>query len=289
MATNNQLPNLPPIPKLLGVENLEQWKRCIIQHRDYYGLKPYFDGTAKEPDDLDARHKYKEERIHAAILMYTSIYPVRELLRAAGLNGLETDPKVLWDLILTAIPKLSAQSFPELLHEFKNANLERGVSLHSFNARFHVVVDRLADIGLYVCPEEKLLHMMLAIKGRYAVWYASLKRDHQDGILTWELLQEEVIRRAKIEENNHCIAFLTDAKNKTRGLTKHDNKAPEVECSFCIKTYPANWPYCTDCSEHHPGGEDRCYALHPELRPQSSDAVAVLADGMSERAIHTGL
>ncbi|KAI1777701.1 hypothetical protein F4818DRAFT_439030 [Hypoxylon cercidicola] len=67
-------------------------------------------------------------------------------------------------------------------------------------------------------PKNKLLHMMHAIEDRYPRWYASLGRDFNKGILTWELFEEEVIKRADVEENGHRI------QDKAQGPSERSNK-----------------------------------------------------------------
>ncbi|KAI1097270.1 hypothetical protein F4804DRAFT_351885 [Jackrogersella minutella] len=261
---------LPLIPKLTGENNLKQWKRFIRNHINYYGLNAFFDGTAKEPTGGDeaTKLKFRQNRIHALILVTSSIsQEVEEQLEAAGWKDDESDPQVLWDLILVTMSKVSASSVPKLFYELMSSKLEPGVTLHTFNSNFHKIANRLTELDVPLPPKAKLLLFLKAIKDRYPKWHSSLERDFEKGTLTWEDFKNEVIWKANIEENKQDG---TAHFSRKKGSNKDKDKIPRINCTLCKKSHLANWPYCSGCSKHHPGGEPKCYRLHPELRPSQN-------------------
>lgn len=78
---------LPPVPQLQGEFNFMQWRRAIVQHSDYYGLKPYFDGTAIEPphEALEVtKHAYRRKQAHAMGLLLMTTDAVEDEIDRAG-------------------------------------------------------------------------------------------------------------------------------------------------------------------------------------------------------------
>ncbi|KAI1394388.1 uncharacterized protein F4822DRAFT_424867 [Hypoxylon trugodes] len=173
------------VPQLKDLSNLKQWKRSVRQHATYHDLNAFFDGTAEEPKLVPEREQYYRKRVHAMVIMTSSIQHVEEQLEAAGWKSeTENDPKVLWDLILVALPKFAEPAVPKLFDELINASQEPGVTLHAFNSRFHYLADRLTDLDVELPTKAKLLLMMKAIKSRYPQWHNFLERDFEKGSIT---------------------------------------------------------------------------------------------------------
>ncbi|KAL7624421.1 hypothetical protein AAE478_005985 [Parahypoxylon ruwenzoriense] len=52
----------------------------------------------------------------------------------------------------------------------------------------------------------------------------------------------------------------------TTNRTRNRMQVPLMNCVLCRRRHPVAWPICSGCSQHHPGGQARCYTLYPELR-----------------------
>ncbi|CAJ2510353.1 Uu.00g050560.m01.CDS01 [Anthostomella pinea] len=215
---------LPPIPQLLGEQNLKQWKRSIRQHAVYYDLIKFIDTHSMRPE-LPNQRKWEQDRVHAMAPITSTITAVEEQLEAAGWDSEnEQDPKVLWDLVIatfTTIPNIHEQSAPQLFYELMDATLEDGVTLRAFNSRFNTVANRLAALDLPIPPKAKLLLMMRAIKHRQPLWNSNLERDFETGALTWENFQKQMILYANLEQD----------QSWKRGSLLHLQQTPRIGAS----------------------------------------------------------
>ncbi|KAK7755385.1 hypothetical protein SLS62_002612 [Diatrype stigma] len=152
-----------PVPQLRGESNLAKWKLGVLQQAEYNDLTAFFESNVSEPtgDDAEKKLLWRRQRVHAMALMTSTISQVKAQLTAAGWrhDGSVKDPKVLWDLVCTTIPKASEQSVPQLFNELIRAKLDYGTTLQNFNARFYTVASRLAQLDVALPPKAKMFLM----------------------------------------------------------------------------------------------------------------------------------
>lgn len=216
--------------------------------------------------------------------MTSFIIKVKDNLIAAGWkhDGSVKDPKILWDLVCKTIPKNFEQSVPQLFNEFIAAKLDNGTPFRRYNARFHYLADRLAQLDVALPPKAKMFLMWNVIKDRYPELSNYFQNVYDEGKLTWEIVESRIVTKARTEESDPSTFRLAAAVTAVS----------RIYCDTCYKNHLANWPLCNGCGLHHLGGEARCYRLHPELRPAKVPEFTPLPPGQASKGViemNTGL
>lgn len=188
--------NFPPVPQLTGECNLKAWKRHIYQSCIYYDLEGFLLGTEPEPQDVDEFLRWRKRRVQCMIIITHSLRTpeIEAQLEIAGWKENEEDPKVLYDLVLSTIPKIPEQSIPELFYQLIDLKMDTVTSLSDYTIKFREITDRLQQLGLPVDDRVKMLMIMKQLKSRYPLWHTLLERDFHKGTLTWDLLMVEVMK-----------------------------------------------------------------------------------------------
>lgn len=82
-------------------------------------------------------------------ILTASLTKVLQKLENAGWDmDDKEDPKVLYDLVLSVIPKQSEKSVPALFYELINLKLADGIPLEQWNSRLHFLHNRLKQLWI---------------------------------------------------------------------------------------------------------------------------------------------
>ncbi|CAJ2508635.1 Uu.00g136610.m01.CDS01 [Anthostomella pinea] len=175
MAEPTAVLALQPIPILKGEINLKQWKRAVRQHATYFGILEHIETNLVLPEDATHIQKvtFTRSRVHAHMLLTSTIAPVEAQLEAAGWDDEDDSPHTLGSLIVKNIHKVSENSVTQLFRQFMNLKLEQGMLLRDFNAKFHRLLNRLAELDLVMPEKAKILMILEAVKTRYPEWHRS--------------------------------------------------------------------------------------------------------------------
>ncbi|KAI3396969.1 hypothetical protein diail_11369 [Diaporthe ilicicola] len=210
-----QMPSLdlPPIPRLLGHENLDEWDDILVRTLRIHSLADYvtvpYPGVPEPPSSTSwASAKYpgsggngagssvtheQWERDRAVVcLLITGSFSldVRDTLLACGYEPSETNPKLIYDLVREALPKAAGEDVPSWLRELNSispAEPRFGGSLREYCLRLSYLRKRL-----YVAepqPNDNLV-LVMAILGlgrdsKYEDLSMSLGQQLERGGMSW--------------------------------------------------------------------------------------------------------
>lgn len=189
---------LPPIPRLLGNENLDEWDDILVRTLRLHGLAEYvklpYPGVPEPAEHTDSGltpDQWARDRSLVCLLIVGSLSTdVRDTLLASGYEPGETNPKALYDLIRDAIPKGGGEDVASYLRELNSispAEPRFGGSLREYALRLGYLRRRL-----YVSepqPNDNLVLVMavlgLARDARYEDLSMDLGRELERGGLSW--------------------------------------------------------------------------------------------------------
>lgn len=104
-------------------------------------------------------------------ILKASITPVIDLIKSNGWNNNNNkDPKVLWDTINQAIPKISAEGWSSLIAEISNLNIKDYDSLRAHLSRFHFIKNKLAGLEITACDKVYQTWLLKGLKNWDANW-----------------------------------------------------------------------------------------------------------------------
>lgn len=190
--------DLPPIPRLLGNENLDEWDDILVRTLRLHGLAEYvklpYPGVPEPGEHTSSGltpDQWARDRSLVCLLIVGSLSTdVRDTLLASGYDPDETNPKVLYDLVRDAIPKAAGEDVASYLRELNSispAEPRFGGSLREYCLRVGYLRRRL-----YVSepqPNDNLVLVMavlgLARDGRYEDLSMDLGRELERGGLSW--------------------------------------------------------------------------------------------------------
>lgn len=238
---------LPKIPQLRGEENLQEWKQMLRQTLRVHALLEYIDPGVPEPADLIEKAIWKTKRAQVILLMLGSFNYVQQKLLNHGWDPDEQNPKIVYDLVLKAIPALSEDAVGELMLEWARIERKNYDSMEKYQNRLQFLRRRLKELD---CDVGDNAAMWLVLNGirEYDV-RKFLVRDLNNKTLTWEKLMLEISAEAAKETTRTAfIAVIKDKVEEEDGIN------------------PNQHPFHEACGRYHFGGDDQCYKLHPELR-----------------------
>ncbi|KJZ70069.1 hypothetical protein HIM_10530 [Hirsutella minnesotensis 3608] len=209
------------------------------------------------------------------LIIKGSISPVQTTLEAAGWSRFtEKDPKVLYELIQRAIPKVSADATGDLVAEFGSISRKTFDSLMAYQTRIQYLKRRTKELNCGFDDKACLWFTIKGLREVYPQWYTFLERDMNKGTLTWENLMTEMYAEANKEKT--AMALSTLSKNSNEASAPQRSSGPPAQsqkpqseqtrrfCPTCNRSHWVGLPMCSFCRRHHQGGDAECFAKHPE-------------------------
>ena len=276
------------IPQLIDESNLPTWDRRLELSFMYFHLTDFLDGTAKKPGPITrpdgtvdqeaiakAEAKYNERLILAFALICNSLDKVQDRLFAAGWDDkkMKLQVKPLYDLVHRTIPSISKDNKDGLMQELMHLNVNNYSSIQAMLNRFQWLRNRLRELGADLQDDfaESILFQALV---PYDEQWVKLMR------MTGSTMNRKFIDTLELISKlaNDQALQMSLAAPKTTGTASlpSTSKGPSnrVHCNKCNKWHRPSTPYHKECQRCHPGGDDACFKLHPELREQSANARA---------------
>ncbi|KAI2780915.1 hypothetical protein F4815DRAFT_498985 [Daldinia loculata] len=174
----------PSVPQLTGEGDLKAWKRHIYQSCIYYGLEGFLLGTEPKPKDVNEVPRWRKRRVHCMALITHSLRTpaIAAQLEMAGWEEDEEDPKELYDLVLSVIPKSSEHSIPKLFYQLIDLKVA-DTTLLDYSIKVQEITSRIQQLGLPIDDRIKILMVMRKIKSDRPRWHSFLKKDLYGGHL----------------------------------------------------------------------------------------------------------
>lgn len=211
--TRQQMPSLdlPPLPRLLGHENLDEWDDILVRTLRLHGLADYvttpYPGVPEPPASSPwaptkylgsgglstglTHEQWERDRALVCLLITGSFsLDVRDTLLACGYDSSETNPKLIYDLVQEALPKAAGEDVSSWLRELNSispAEPRFGGSLREYCLRLAYLRRRL-----YVAepqPNDNLV-LVMAILGlgrdaKYEDLSMALGQQLERGGMSW--------------------------------------------------------------------------------------------------------
>jgi hypothetical protein len=238
--------DLPKLKELKGEKNLQEWKRLLMLHLNYHDLDKYI------LEDVLATPANKRDRVKVLLFIQSSLSAdVLERLTNGGSSAEEMNPKILYEDILRIVPAASENAIAELMEEFTHIKRAKFTTFHRFLERVQYLRRRLKEL-IPSLTDEVCVWISLAGIKEYQ-FYTHLMVQQKEGKLTWEKFTTELMVEANREGADTSLLAQPSNGNKN----PRDDKAE--------RTPRALHPFC---GFRHPGGDDLCWKLHPELKEQ---------------------
>lgn len=215
----HQALELPPLPRLLGLENLDEWDDVLQRTLRFHGLVEYI--TAPYPGVPEPQRSYASltpwssrynhssgtalthdqwaaDRAAVSLLMVGSFSSdVRDTLLAFGYDPVEENPKVIHDLVAEALPRAAGEDVASWMAELSSitpADRRFEGSLREFCLRLQYLRRRLYQAEPQ--PNDNLV-LVMAVLGlarceRYEGLSMALGRDLERGMLSWGRLMGDL-------------------------------------------------------------------------------------------------
>lgn len=227
-SVRHQPLELPPIPRLLGNENLDEWDDILVRTLRLHGLAEYVSPGVPAPPPTQhlftapwasssspppTKHpaapehtprltpdQWARDRSLVCLLIMSSLSAdVRDTLLASGYEPGETDPKAIYDLVREAVPRASGEDAASYLRELGSISPAEprpggGGGLRGYCLRLGHLRRRLHAAEPQ--PNDNLVLVMavlgLARDGRYEDLSMDLGRELERGGLTWARLMGDL-------------------------------------------------------------------------------------------------
>lgn len=222
---HQQALKIPPLPRLLGAENLDEWddvlRRTLRLHglaeyittpypgvpeptptQNYYHTRPlskYTSGNGGGGDSLALTHdQWESNRAIVCLLMVGSFSAdVRDTLLAHGYDPSEENPKAIHDLVLEALPKAVGEDVTSWMRELGTISPSEPRfqgSLRNFCLQLQYLRRRLYQAEPQ--PNDNLV-LVMAVLGlarceRYEEVSMALGKELERGGLTWMRLMGDL-------------------------------------------------------------------------------------------------
>ncbi|KAL7627105.1 hypothetical protein AAE478_003881 [Parahypoxylon ruwenzoriense] len=268
MNLNNTPAFLPAPPTLHGVENLEDWRSCILDHLRMHKLHRFvLEHVPAPPKDSFERGIYEQNRLHAKILLSQTLGPaVKKTLRYHGWDQeKEHDPKAIWDLVLAKVPAVSDDRMEDLVQRLGRADAARHGSLAEYLDEVVGTRDRLRTLGVEVGDAFAKWILMAGLRTyEGGAWHAQLLREQHPETLEWSELVAMVATRARRD------AVLPRTGKGKGGDPEAPDRRPQsgsakadpqtqlqvddptvLDCSVCGHEHESTWAWCKGCKKHH--------------------------------------
>lgn len=208
---------LPPLPRLLGIENLDEWDDMLMRTLRLHGLAEYVTSPYPGiPDPLSsssssshptttttkqahaAHARWAADRASACLLIVGSLSTdVRDTLLAHGYDPAEQDPRAVRELVLEALPRAAGEDVASWMRELGGiapSDPGCGGTLRGYCLRLQYLRRRLYQAEPQ--PNDNLV-LVMAVLGlarceRYEGLSMSLGRELERGGLSWARLMGDL-------------------------------------------------------------------------------------------------
>ncbi|KAK3367204.1 hypothetical protein B0T24DRAFT_709887 [Lasiosphaeria ovina] len=262
-------------------KNLSQWNNSLPGVLELQGLEKYIQEDVPEPQApqgatqavIDVFEEKKDEwcteRAYVkVVLLQTLTAQVQEKLDAQNWNPREKDPKVTYDLIRRAIPRLTREATTDFVMEYLKIDRASFTSMQAFLTRLRFIHKKLAALN---APVNDTFHVT-AIVGklkktypeRYLFWLAGLK----SGSMTWTTLNSELEEISASEEATAKFSKVTIPNNNNSTDNKTSGPGNKIRCpkEGCTHMMMSNYHHRA-CGHHGPKNAEHCWHCDPERAP----------------------
>ena len=253
---------IPNLVKLKGDDNLMEWKESVRGTFSTNQLTCFIDNDPMVPAataSLKTRVRYLRDRGKAHQLLRASVEPIIDILQSYGWKDVADRPQALYDLAIRAVSRVTDEAWCTTLDNFVSLDATKFDSLRAFMTHYNMSLKKLSEVGITFNDKTKQGLIIKALKRYDDTWVTYLKYQLNSGDLTYNKLITQVQARANEQSGTFIMPAITD------GILCKD-----TACGKYHGFVPKH-PFHQRCGQHHSGGDDSCFLLHPELRNGGRD------------------
>jgi len=294
---------VPPVPKLKGRENLRTWETLLEANAVEFGFENHYKATIPEPNPIPEnastaqKEEYKKEHKRwrlcnwrAWTVIRNSIEPVLKHLEANGYNDDNRDPFILYTAVQNTIKRVNASSKQAMMDELSEIRASNYPTILDFHLRFVELRRELSALKQIYDDDWCVNRVMKAMESVNPRWVEAAKFQQMGGTFTYTLCLEHLTRLGDEEtmrlqlsatandrpkhQNSSNLQSPTNRQNQSSSHPANPNNNKKNERWFCErhrKWHSKDTQYHDKCNACHPGGDTRCFKLHPELKDQQKD------------------
>ena len=293
---------VPPVPKLKGRENLRTWETLLEANAVEFGFENHYKASIPEPESIpedattaqkdEYKKEYKRWRLcnwRAWTVIRNSIEPVLKHLEANGYNDDNRDPYILYTAVQNTIKRVNASSKQAMMDELSEIRASNYSTIRDFHLRFVELRRELSTLNQIYDDDWCVNRIMKAMESVNPRWVEAAKFQQMGGTFTYTLCLEHLTRLGDEEtmrfqlsatandrpkhHNSSNLQSPTSKQNQSSSHSANSNNNKKNERWFCErhkKWHSKDTQYHDKCGACHPGGDARCFKLHPELKDQQN-------------------
>ena len=254
--------SLGAIPALKGDSDYEEWYRRIVRRLELQDLLSFIRGTAVEPpSDTDEHKEWRCKQITGLEVIEGAMSEsIRGRLAASGKP--RDSIKDLLDSIRSLCTAQGLVHDYQIWNQWLDLNRKDYTSLEAYTEAFVSGMRKSNAASMPITRKQAHARLLHAMDEEFPIWTANRREaarrvTREDDLVTIEELVSDLI-----DESCTRPATSIAMSSVNKKPSKDDQSNPNTEGSTASKRPRP----CSHCSIRHPGGKEKCFYLHSELR-----------------------
>lgn len=253
--------SLGAVPTLKGESNYEEWYRRIVRRLELHDLLPLIQGTAVEPpSNTNDRREWRHKQITGLEIIEGAVSEsIRDRLAASGKP--RDSIKDLLDSIRSLCTAQGLVHDYQIWNQWLNLNRKEYTSLEAYTEAFVSGMRKSNAASMPISRKQAHARLLHAVEEEFPIWTANRREaarrvTREEDLITIEELVSDLMDESRTRPDT-SFAMSSVSKNPP----KDDQPRSNAEESTSKEL-----ERCSHCNGKHPGGKERCFYLHPELR-----------------------
>lgn len=253
--------SLGAVPLLKGESNYEEWYRRIVRRLELHDLLPMIQGTAVEPpSNTDEHRDWRHKQITGLEVIEGAVSEsIRDRLAASGKP--RDSIKDLLDSIRSLCTAQGLVHDYQIWNQWLDLNRKDYTSLEAYTEAFVSGMRKSNAASMPISRKQAHARLLHAVEEEFPIWTANRREaarrvTREDDLITIEELVSDLMDESRTRPDT-SFAMSSVSKNPPRDDQSKSNTEESTSKEL---------ERCSHCNGKHPGGKERCFYLHPELR-----------------------